>query len=487
MPKPSDKNLNNFINMQNSIWDLQKKRQDVIDEQIKQLYAAGIDTVFVGAGWGRQDQQIHNNFSRINRYGTRFCMDNYLRTGYLFMTRPELNLQPTNLKQDRIMNVLNSWNPNSLQYAIRAYLDSRFSRIHADLTAACPFIDYRSPFMTIITNNVTGFTGSPTYQLRDYTEEAGYFGEAQSMPIGSDSYKQPFDINLEVIDPIGGPIEAIMKFWTRYIDLVTQGVMIMYPDQEFERVMNYTVSFYRFIMDPSFRFIKKWAKYTGCFPISRPGASIFDYSAKDIYVDGLRKYSIAFKCGSGHVDEDDPIVIEEFNMLVERYFTPIRCLRPDAQDADNDNRTITRSLIPYDRIDDTLKGAGLRRTPLIPECNYMGIPYILDTSEGLRLEFISQVNEGPANMKLVVFPLDQRDRTTDNGNYIYEYRAKFTNSNSEIYRSEDNDILASAASGIAQQVTEVDDQIDSTINQYQSGAYQGTTRKDVLDNMLTYA
>lgn len=366
---------------------------------IEQLYAEGLDAVFLGAGWGEHNRQITNNYAKLNRFGTRFVMDNYLKTGYTFMTRPELNLTSGNLQQNRIMNLLNNSDPSTMAFALRCYLDTRYARALLDKTMQCPFIDYRNPFFTLITNNLTDFSGGPSHQLDVFTDEQGFYGESQSFAKGSDSYRKPFDLQLGVIDPIGGPIDAAIKYWMKYIELINRGEMIMYPDQSYDRILNYTVSIYRFVMDPSFRFIRRWVKYTGCFPISRPGASIFDFSSKDIFVDQVRKFSIGFRCGSGHVDEDDPIVIQEFNSLVERYYPTIKQLKDTKgkQATTLEGEFVHCGLLENTKdnraLDKKLEELGLERNPILPEFNYTGIPYIFPTSEGLRLEIISEVSE----------------------------------------------------------------------------------------------
>ena len=54
---------------------------------------------------------------------------------------------------------------------------------------------------------------------------------------------------------------------------------------------------------------------------------------------------------------------------------------------------IHRRLIDEDQIDETLEKNGLIRNPLIPEYNFTGVPYILDTKHGLKLEVFSHKNE----------------------------------------------------------------------------------------------
>lgn len=398
--------------------------------KVKALYEAGLDAMSIGAGWGEYNKQLVNNFGKFERYGTRFVMDNYLRTGYTFITRPELNLTPINVRQHRYMSLLEDQNPNHIQFAIKAYLDTRFCRYNLEKVALCPYIDYRSPFFNILMNNLQDFSGGPSYQLQTYTDEEGYFGEAQSIASGSDSFRKPFDLQLGFADPAGGPISAIFAFWLKYIEFVNIGLMLMYPDQMDERVLNYTVSIYRFLMDPSFRYIRRWAKYTGCFPINHPGATVFDFSSKGGYVDALRKFSIGFRCGSGQVDIDDPVVLVEFNTLVERYFAPIKILRGlnvEQNAFDEGMPVVNRKLVSLDQIDDTLARYGMARNPLIPELNFTGVPYILETPNGFRLDVIREIDETNQGKFIVDTTINSKTGTYD------VYYPKMLNAQKELF------------------------------------------------------
>lgn len=403
--------LDQFITYQSERFNLQKNRDKTIQEKIQTLYDTGVDAAFLGAGWGEHDRQITNNFSKLNRFGTRFVMDNYIRTGYTFISRPELNLSSRkNLRANRVMALLENNDPCSMQFMIRAYLDTRFARHHGlDRVLQSPLIDYRNPFFTLLTNNLTELSGGPTWQAEVHTDEGGFFGESQSQMSGSDSYKKPFDLQLSFIDPYGGPIDATIQIWNLYMDLLTTGEMIMYPDQEADRYMNYTVSIYRFAMDPSFRYIKRWMKYTGCFPISHPGASVFDFSSKDPYIDQMRKFSVGFRCAGGASIPNDPIILKEFNDLVERYFPQITMLRPRKAATSVGDNPVDVSLIAESKIVDTVKANGMVMNPILPEFNYTGIPYILDTQNGPRLDVFSARNELNEN---------KYQLTYDNGEFI---------------------------------------------------------------------
>ncbi len=396
-----------FTTLQSQLNQLETSRGTQVEDAVKSLYSAGVNASFLGSGWGEYDHQIINNFCRFNRYGTRYVMDNYVRTGYTFMTRPELNLTDANLGQNRIMSLLKTDDFRTTQFALRAYLDTRYARLAAlDKVMQCPFLDWRNPFFTLVTNNLTDFSGGPTYQIEVHTEEGGFYGESQSFAIGSDSYRKPFDLQIGILDPIGGPITAAIKFWTLYMALLTSGEMIMYPDQIDEQYLNYTVSFYRFLLDPSMQYIQRWVKYTGCFPISRPGASVFDYNTKDVFADGCRKFSIGFRCGSGMTDEDDPIVIQEFNTLAERYFPPLKKLRKVVSPNEGLDSAMDITPVSERQLDQATYDAGLIRNQILPEFNYTGVPYITPTLRGPRLDIFRE--RGEYSNKVIY----QQDETT---------------------------------------------------------------------------
>lgn len=414
-----------FSTMNQQIAKLNGDRERDVSDKIKALYSDGLNAAYLGAGFGEYSHQISNNFCKLSRYGTRFVMDNYIRTGYTFITRPELNLSPLNIQQNRVMSLLNSFDPRTIQFALRAYLDTRYARgIGLEKVIQCPFLDYRNPFFTLLTNNMTDISGGPTYQIEVATEEGGFYGESQSVAIGSDSYKKPFDLQFGFLDPIGGPIAAVMKFWTLYIELLNTGEMMMYPDQIDDQILNYTVSIYRFMMDPSFQYVQHWVKYTGCFPISRPGASIFDYNSRDIFVDSCRKFSIGFRCGSGKVDEDDPIVIKEFNDLAERYFPSFKQLHTITS---NSNGKVNITPVDENELDEKCEKIGLLRNWFLPEYNYTGVPYLVMTPRGPRLDIYRQTNESVPSIRF---------KQDENGT-VYSILTKVQQSSDELMKIND--------------------------------------------------
>lgn len=391
-----------FAKMQNQLNEIQAQKDKELGSYLERLYKAGMKYVYQGMGLGPYDNQLATALSKFNRFGISHGNQNYLKYGYIFITRPHLNLNPFNLKADRILNLLNVTDPTSIQFAIRIMLDTEYARFEGETYARqCPYVDWRSPFFTWIMNNITDFSGGPQYQLETDQDDGGYFGESQAIALSSNSYSKPFDLSIAVNDPYGGPIEAALFYWLYVMQQQYLGTTVAYPQDINEQVLNYTVSIYRFIMDFTGQYIQRAFKYTGCFPMSRPGASVADFNIEQPFVEQARHFTISFKCGSGHVDERDPIIIKEFNDLCERYYSPFRRFPVGrGLNRNYDGTYDGHTPIPRDflykstkEIDEAVNKIGLIRNLPLPDFNYTGVPYITFTQRGPRLDFFREINE----------------------------------------------------------------------------------------------
>lgn len=405
--------FNAFSTLQEKLADLQRQQKEALDAQREKLYETGIDFVYRGMGLGPYEHQIATSMAKLDRFGLRAGADNYIKSGATFMSRPHLNLSPFNIQTDRILNLLNNSNPESIQFAIRAMLDTEFARgPAAKKVMQCPYLDWRNPFFTWITNNLIEFSGGPTYQLDTYTDEGGYYGEDQSMALANNSYLKSFDLQMTVIDPYGGPIAASIFYWTYAIHSQYLGTILAYPTDIEQRLFNYTVSIYRFLLDFSGSYIQRAFKYTGCFPISRPGASLADFTREQPFVEGARSFSVGFKC-AGRLDENDPIIYKEFNDLVERYY-PIFKLFP-------------RAPMDLDELDAVAGQYGLTRNLYLPDYNYTGIPYITTSSRGPRLDYFREKSEATTAAIIEKLNSVSQEIYTTNENYTAQIDAAIKN------------------------------------------------------------
>ncbi len=237
--------------------------------------------------------------------------------GLTFITRPKCNLTSSNLKSDRIMSMLDSLDPMTVAFATRAFVDSKFISIYKPPGGSGPFVDDNNPFIPLLSNRLVGLSGWPDPVLDVHNSNQGFFSESITYPNGWDQLTKNYDLTATFNDIQGSCILMIFLMWTRYLFLVTRGIMLAYMEDIEDRRMGFTSSIYRFILDPSKQFITKWAKATGCFPRSIPLGAYFNYDHNAAHVDTSMNMSIPFSV-AGKIEYLDPIILHEFNTLVTR-------------------------------------------------------------------------------------------------------------------------------------------------------------------------
>lgn len=371
--------------------EIDKEYYTKIEALLNDLYLKAMEQTYRSFGAGTYVNQLQNNMTQIDRFGVKAITYNNVHSGMCFITRPHLNLSSINLRQNRFMHLLNTMDPTSLQFAIRLWLDAPMSRdtgLHDSVTSCLNFTP-RSPWFIPLMNNLTDVSGFPSQVIETYTDEGGFFSESQSFAIGSDRNRKPFDLQLTFTEPLGGICMAILQFWLEYIAAVTMGELVGYPQQIDRQIINYTVSIYRFILDPSKQYIQKWSKCTGCFPTARPGGACFDISRNEDFVEAAKTFSTTFRCNI--YEESDPIILKEFNILAERYWPNLKYLDPTSSMVLDGNKYKVDQSIERGRIQEASK---LIRCSNIPEENYMGLPYITFTSKGPLLGFYREYGEG---------------------------------------------------------------------------------------------
>ena len=330
---------------------------DNYTDQIQQILSSTMELNYQAAGAGSFGSIYPKVFTRFDRFNKRYYTPNSVYSGYTFITRPRLCLTSTNLHADRYLQLFNTDNPNTIQFALRCLLDTVYSNPANPRTSQfnqCPFFDPYNPFLAILTNTVQDISGFPSQHLETFTTEGGLFSEDMRFAIGSDRHNKSFDITMTFTDIEGGLVMSLFKLWMTYIDLVTTGEVLAYTDDIIHRRLNYTVSIYRFLVDPNNKYIKYAAKCTGCFPVDRPSGAVFDVSRAERYVEAAKNFSIQFACNK--FEEQDPIILLEFNTLMRRY-NPFIHLK-------------NTSIIP------TENNARYMNVPDDLDYNYVGLPYI---------------------------------------------------------------------------------------------------------------
>ena len=332
-----------------------------------------VDLVNRSSAAGPYNSQIQTFMHGVDRFQRNILPTNSEHSGLTFITRPRLNLQSSSLRADRCFAPLDGAKPDALAFAIRAYLDTALGKktVDKDLKNAildCPYIDSRSPFFTPLSNALTGISGWPDPVMQTVTTDPGFHSEDQTTALGHDDLSKTYDLNLSFKDIQHGPIASIFFYWLRNMHNLMKGRQIAYADDIDNQRLNYTVSIYRFNLDPSRRFITKYAKATGCFPKSVPLGAMFNFGEGELFVSSAGKFNIPFVANK--VEYNDYGILLDFNRLAERYWPTID--GKEGQDYIN------------------LKGVGIN--------NFRGRPYV-DTKSG-RLEMLFRTT--PAEQDLFV-------------------------------------------------------------------------------------
>lgn len=289
---------------------------DALDEKSEELRNAAGKALYLHTGSG-QFTTFQDALRGFDSIRNTLYMPELEGHGYTFITRPKLNLSNQSIRMDRILSLLDTLDPQTVAFTVRAMLDTKFKSLHNVSVSKSQYFDPNNPFITVLSNRLLTLNGWPDPTLDVETTEGGFFSESITYPKGHDQLTRNYDIAASFSDIQGSVIHILFTIWMRWIHLATRGRVSAYMEDIEARRMCFTSSIYRFVMDPSNRYITKWAKATGCFPRSVPSGAYFNYDSNAAHVDTAMNLSVPFTV-SGKVEYMDPIILQEFNMLIDK-------------------------------------------------------------------------------------------------------------------------------------------------------------------------
>ncbi len=297
------------------------------DEQTS-ILSLSLDDYFRTTAIGSIERAIGDNMYGINHMQTPGMVpsskDAY---GYTFFTRPQLNFQTDNLRNDRKMYPLLTDNVATSQRAIRCLLDPRQitgyrfkdNKIPA---IACPLMDNQNAFIPLLSNNLSSISGWPDMAVPTFTSKAGLYNEAWGQVDGIIDNYESYDVTATFRNTRGAPIMALFYFWERYSALVFQGLMVPYLDYIVENRIDYNTRIYRITTDATKTYVTNICATGVAWPISNPTGALFDYNTDTIYNEQNKDISIQFRA-LGFEWQDD-ILINEFNKTVQIFNAGMR-------------------------------------------------------------------------------------------------------------------------------------------------------------------
>lgn len=305
------------------------------------------ESIAINTGRGSAQYIAETLLSRFDRFGTAPVQLNAEMVGLTFFTRPKLNLTTRSIRQDPILAMLDTMDPLSWMFSIRCNLDSKFAQSTPakSIASLSPFFNDTSAFNIPLHNMINGMTGWPDYAVEYETTKSGYFSEDMTMVRGSDNGRRTYDLSCTFRDIDGGYLMAYFYYWLIAMNLQMEGTIVAYPEDRAANRLNYTCSIYRFVLDPYMRTIRKWAKATGCFPVSLPIGDVFNYGPGDSFIHTSQQFTINFK--ANNIRYMDPRHLAQFNTLVQRYGGA-----------------------------DIGTGTDRTKTPVVPGSNFAGLPWI---------------------------------------------------------------------------------------------------------------
>jgi len=270
------------------------------------------------------DKVISNTLYGFNHApGFSYLPPNKDKRGYVFFTRPQLNLSKVNIRNDpRLYNLLTE-KELSVGRFVRATLDprlqwglkpARYNNERVDTR----LVDKYNAFIPVLSNALLTLSGIPDEVIPTWTSSSGMRKEQIAMIDGAFDTLDVTDINLSFKNFNGEPITLLLVTWARYASLVFEGVLNPYEDFIVENEFDYHTRIFRFVMDSTGRYITK-ATGTIAFPFNYPMGKFFDYDINTDYKDVTSTIDVTFKA-MGFIHMDDRLLYD-FNK-VQTYFNP---------------------------------------------------------------------------------------------------------------------------------------------------------------------
>lgn len=291
----------------------------VFEEFNNEQYVDAVNSALRSVAAGGYTNQLQSFMKGIDRYQRSVIQTNSEHSGITFITRPRLNLQNIQLDQDRRFAPLNISEP-CMAHTIRCLLDTVYSA-SVDGAVKSDLVNQRSPWFAPLMNGLVGISGFPDPVLQTETTNTGFFSEDQTYAIGYDELNKTYDLSLTFKDPQNGPVATIFYYWLLYMHNLTRGIMGSYVDDVTYRRLNYTVSIYRFRLDPTRQYITGYAKATGCFPKSVPLGAMFNFGESELFAPSVGKFTIPFVANK--IEYNDYAIITDFNTLAKRYWSNV--------------------------------------------------------------------------------------------------------------------------------------------------------------------
>lgn len=253
--------------------------------------------------------------------------------GLVFFTRPRLNLTYDNLATVRQMMPLAVEDPQTIQAAIRGYLDPVQEYQRAYNNSNSQLMDHECAFIPLFSNALLSLNGWPDLTLNTYTSKQGSQHETWSMVDDFPSmFYGDFELSANFRNVKGDPITQMLFHWALYQTHVYTGRMMPYYDSVVNNEIDYVTRIYRITLDETKRFVQKIGACGYAIPLAAPTGASMDYNTDTpMNMTTAQQVSTSFKC-SGFM-WNDPLLIYTFNRTVATFNQNMRSDRLNRSDS----------------------------------------------------------------------------------------------------------------------------------------------------------
>ncbi len=258
-------------------------------------------------------------------YGLGRYEDNLFREspadhkGFVFFTRPMMNMSRNNLTRDRILNSLLVDTEDSVENYVRSMFDPR---LYIDENLNCSLADPLSPFIPVLTNNIMSLTGHQDVSVDSYTTPAGVRKQQYNLLDGTDDLYGVYDLNVTYKNTYEDAVVMLFTAWIRYVTRCKEGIVSPYRKFIAKRIIDHQSRIFRLIMTEDKKYVKRIGASGPIVPDVNAVGKYYDYNRDTIYNDQIKTHSIKFKVNG--MEYNDPILLQEFNKTVGAFNPMIR-------------------------------------------------------------------------------------------------------------------------------------------------------------------
>lgn len=243
-------------------------------------------------------------------------------SGMTFFTKPNLNLSYDNNVAIDKWRFLNG-DARTLGAAVRCALSPKVGLMrHSDWvtnfavddaqSVRSEITDDRQAFLTPFTNSIRSISGFPPLEVEVATGSEGFRKQAAIFADTVPADKGPISLSVALRNVEGSPVISMMDVWLEYIGFVGVGTINPYPYCIVEDEIDYMTAVYRFVMDPTMRFIRFAAWIPNLIPTMVDVGAVFNFSDRG----AIPQEEVALQFEGRGWFRNDPIIFVQFNRVV---------------------------------------------------------------------------------------------------------------------------------------------------------------------------